>query len=44
VIIDFAELKPESELWHRLLGGSIAKTETHHFLRIDGFLVFVTSE
>ena len=41
VIIDAAELEPESAFWHRLLGGSIAKTETHHFLRVDGFPVFV---
>ena len=41
VIIDVAELEPESAFWHRLLGGSIAKTETHHFLRTDGFPVFV---
>ncbi|OZM77047.1 VOC family protein [Pseudonocardia sp. MH-G8] len=41
VIIDVAELDPESAFWHRLLGGSIAKTATHHFLRIDGFPVFV---
>ncbi|MCC4316079.1 VOC family protein [Streptomyces samsunensis] len=41
VIIDAAEPDPESAFWHRLLGGSIAKTETHHFLRIDGFPVLV---
>ncbi|MEV6153504.1 VOC family protein [Nonomuraea sp. NPDC052129] len=36
-----AELEPESAFWHRLLGGSIAKTATHHFLRADGFPMFV---
>lgn len=36
VIIDVAELDPESAFWHRLLGGSIANTATHHFLRDDG--------
>ncbi|MFD8284316.1 VOC family protein [Streptomyces solisilvae] len=41
VIIDAAEPDPESAFWHRLLGGSIAKTATHHFLRIDGFPVLV---
>ncbi|GII33968.1 VOC family protein [Planotetraspora mira] len=41
VIIDAAELEPESAFWHRLLGGSITKTATHHFLRIDGFPTFV---
>lgn len=41
VIIDAAELEPESAFWHRLLGGAIAKTATHHFLRADGFPMFV---
>ncbi|WP_432832684.1 VOC family protein [Dactylosporangium sp. CA-092794] len=41
VIIDAGELEAESAFWHRLLGGSIAKTPTHHFLRIDGFPAFV---
>jgi hypothetical protein len=41
VIIDAAEPESESAFWHRLLGGSIAKTSTQHFLQIDGFPVFV---
>ncbi|GAA3615045.1 VOC family protein [Nonomuraea rosea] len=41
VIIDAAEPEAESAFWHRLLGGTIAKTATHHFLRADGFPVFV---
>jgi glyoxalase superfamily protein len=41
VVIDAAELESESAFWHRLLGGSIAKTDTHHFIQIDGFPVFV---
>ncbi|MFB7495946.1 VOC family protein [Streptomyces sp. NPDC056161] len=41
VVVDAAELEPESAFWHRLLGGTIAKTATHHFLRTDGFPVFV---
>ncbi|WP_217169000.1 VOC family protein [Streptomyces sp. AC512_CC834] len=41
LIIDAAEPERESAFWHQLLGGSISKTATHHFLRIDGFPVFV---
>ena len=41
VIIDAAEPEPESAFWQRLLGGEIAKTGTHHFLRADGFPVIV---
>jgi hypothetical protein len=41
VIIDAADPDPESAFWHRLLGGSIAKTATHHFLQVDGHPVFV---
>ncbi|MFD0583717.1 hypothetical protein [Dactylosporangium darangshiense] len=41
VIIDAGELEAESAFWHQLLGGSIAKTPTHHFLRTDGFPAFV---
>ncbi|MET8118489.1 VOC family protein [Micromonospora sp. NPDC005189] len=37
IIIDAGELQPESAFWHQLLGGSIVKTATHHFLRIEGF-------
>ncbi|WP_413099652.1 VOC family protein [Streptomyces sp. Inha503] len=39
LIVDAADLEGESSFWHRLLGGSIARTATHHFLRIDGFPV-----
>jgi hypothetical protein len=41
VIIDAAELEPESSFWHRLLGGSVAKTPTHHFLQTARFPVIV---
>lgn len=41
VIIDAAEPEPESAFWHRMLGGSVTRTETHHFLRADGFPVIV---
>ncbi|MGV9298640.1 VOC family protein [Amycolatopsis sp. NPDC003676] len=41
VIIDAASLEEESAFWHRLLGGSVATTDTHHFLRAEGFPVLV---
>ncbi|WP_218010913.1 VOC family protein [Herbidospora mongoliensis] len=41
LIVDAADLESESSFWHGLLGGSITKTATHHFLRIDGFPVIV---
>ncbi|MGW1735919.1 VOC family protein [Streptomyces sp. NBC_00121] len=41
LIVDTADLESESSFWHRLLGGSITRTATHHFLQIDGFPVIV---
>ncbi|MEU4680330.1 VOC family protein [Micromonospora sp. NPDC023737] len=41
IIIDAADLDAESTFWHRLLGGSITRTENHHFLRADGFPAIV---
>lgn len=41
LIIDAADLERESAFWHRLLGGSITKTPTHHFLQIDESPMFV---
>lgn len=41
LIIDAADLERESAFWHRLLGGSITETATHHFIRTDGFPVIV---
>jgi hypothetical protein len=28
---DAVELEPENSFWHRMLGGTIEKTATHHF-------------
>ncbi|WP_232021361.1 MULTISPECIES: VOC family protein [Pseudonocardia] len=41
MIIDAAELEPESEFWHQLLGGSLTRTPTHHFLQVEGLPVVV---
>ncbi|MFJ8790661.1 VOC family protein [Streptomyces sp. NPDC102462] len=41
VIIDAAEPEEESAFWHRLLGGSITRTPTHHFIQAAGFPVLV---
>ncbi|MEV5501894.1 VOC family protein [Nonomuraea fuscirosea] len=41
LVVDAADLESESSFWHRLLGGTITRTATHHFLRIDGFPVIV---
>jgi len=41
VIIDAADLDPESAFWQRFLGGSVTKTPSHHFLQVDGLPVFV---
>lgn len=41
LIVDAADLDAESAFWHRLLGGSITRTATHHFLRVDGFPALV---
>ncbi|MEU6844912.1 VOC family protein [Streptomyces sp. NPDC046716] len=39
--VDAADLEGESAFWHRLLGGSLTRTATHHFLRADGLPVIV---
>ncbi|MET7751096.1 VOC family protein [Micromonospora sp. NPDC005367] len=39
--VDAADLDAESTFWHRLLGGSSTRTESHHFLRADGFPAIV---
>jgi predicted enzyme related to lactoylglutathione lyase len=36
VVLDAAELEPESAFWHRMLGGTIEKKASHHILRIAG--------
>ncbi|MGI5321010.1 VOC family protein [Actinomadura nitritigenes] len=41
VIIDAAEVEAESAFWHRLLGGSITRTPTHHFIQAPGLPVLV---
>ena len=41
VIIDAAEPGPESAFWHGLLGGSLTRTPTHHFLQAPGLPVLV---
>ncbi|NGN70181.1 VOC family protein [Streptomyces sp. A7024] len=41
VIIDAGDLEPEGTFWHRLLGGSITRTPTHHFVQAPGFPVLV---
>ncbi|MER5949894.1 VOC family protein [Streptomyces sp. NPDC001904] len=41
VVIDAAEIEPESAFWHRLLGGSITRTPTHHFIQVADLPVIV---
>lgn len=41
IVIDTADPDAESSFWHRLLGGSITRTENHHFLHADGFPALV---
>ncbi|MFI7613408.1 VOC family protein [Nonomuraea terrae] len=41
VIIDAADIEAESAFWHRLLGGSITRTPTHHFIEAPGLPVVV---
>ncbi|MFE6955557.1 VOC family protein [Streptomyces sp. NPDC057696] len=41
VIIDAADIDTESSFWHRLLGGSLTPTPTHHFIQAPGLPVIV---
>ncbi|MFH8443260.1 VOC family protein [Streptomyces sp. NPDC018026] len=41
VIIDAADIETESSFWHRLLGGSLTSTSTHHFVQAPGLPVIV---
>lgn len=41
LIVAAADLESESSFWNQLLGGSVMKTETHHFLQTDGLPVIV---
>ncbi len=35
VVLDAAELEPESRFWHDVLGGRLARRERHHILYLD---------
>ncbi|GAB3457995.1 VOC family protein [Streptomonospora sediminis] len=41
LIVDAADLESESSFWHQLLGGSVTRTATHHFLQAEGLPVIV---
>jgi hypothetical protein len=41
VLLEAADPEPESAFWHRLLGGTLMRTPTHHFLRAEGLPVLV---
>jgi hypothetical protein len=41
LIMDAADPEEESSFWHRLLGGTLTRTPTHHFVRTDGLPVLV---
>ncbi|UYM24601.1 hypothetical protein NQP46_18385 [Streptomyces albus] len=41
VIIDAADIQKESCFWHRLLGGTLTPTPTHHFVQAPGLPVIV---
>ncbi|MET9354681.1 VOC family protein [Streptomyces sp. NPDC006617] len=41
VIIDAAGMETEGAFWHRLLGGSVHRTPTHHFIQAPGLPVVV---
>ncbi|GAA0920882.1 VOC family protein [Pseudonocardia zijingensis] len=41
LVVDAADIETESSFWHLVLGGSVTKTATHHFLQVDGFPVIV---
>ncbi|WP_372351152.1 VOC family protein [Streptomyces sp. KL116D] len=41
VIIDAADIETEGAFWHRLLGGSVHRTPTHHFIQAPGLPVVV---
>lgn len=41
VIIDAADVESEGAFWHRLLGGSIHRTPTHHFIQAPDLPVIV---
>ncbi|MEV0278775.1 VOC family protein [Streptomyces sp. NPDC050610] len=41
LVADAADLESENSFWYRLLGGTITRTATHHFLQTDGLPVIV---
>lgn len=41
IIIDAADLDTESTFWQRLLGGTLTRTATHHFIQIADSTPFV---
>ncbi|MGI5208245.1 VOC family protein [Spirillospora sp. CA-108201] len=41
MVIDAAELEPEGAFWHRLFGGSITRTPSHHFVQAPGLPMLV---
>lgn len=41
VTFDAPDMDLESTFWQQFLGGTVSRTPTHHFVRIDGFPVFV---
>ncbi|MFI7382785.1 VOC family protein [Streptomyces sp. NPDC049813] len=41
VIVDAVDIEAEGAFWHRLLGGSISRTPTHHFIQAPGLPVIV---
>ncbi|MFJ2906209.1 VOC family protein [Streptomyces sp. NPDC087212] len=41
LVVAAADLESESSFWHQLLGGSVMRAETHHFLQAEGFPVIV---
>ncbi|GAA3577891.1 VOC family protein [Amycolatopsis ultiminotia] len=41
LVLDAAEPDAESAFWHRLLGGSLSTTDSHHFLQVEGMPVLV---
>ncbi|MEU8707493.1 VOC family protein [Streptomyces sp. NPDC048565] len=41
LVVEAADLESEGMFWHGLLGGSITKTATHHFVQTHGLPVIV---
>ncbi|WP_406151043.1 VOC family protein [Streptomyces sp. NBC_01012] len=41
LVVEAADLESEGAFWHGLLGGSLTRTATHHFVQTDGLPVIV---